>query len=88
MGLTTALKRDAASQRIEWLKLLSIPLSSFARLFGCWHTEMSRPFTFSNESYRACLACGARRRFDIHSWKMTGPFYFAQPSGERRAVDA
>lgn len=46
------------------------------RIFGCWHREMSRPFTFSDDSYRVCLECGARRRFNPRTWEMTGPYYY------------
>jgi hypothetical protein len=46
------------------------------RLFGCWHREMSRPFTLEGESYRTCLDCGARRRFDPGRWQMVGDFYY------------
>jgi hypothetical protein len=46
------------------------------RAFGCWHSSMSRPITAAGETYRACLACGARRRFDPKSWTMNGPYYF------------
>ncbi len=46
------------------------------RAFGCWHTEMSRPFTSRGETYRACLGCGARRRFDPISWEMVGHYYY------------
>ena len=49
------------------------------RIFGCWHAEMSRPFTHHNESYRACLECGARRDFDPARWEMVGGFYYDSP---------
>lgn len=39
----------------------------FGKLFGCWHKRLSRPFTKRNVSYRACLHCGARRRFNTHT---------------------
>ncbi len=47
------------------------------RLFGCWHSEMSRPFSNEGQSYRVCLSCGARRLFDIRSWETQGDFYYA-----------
>ena len=47
-----------------------------ARIFGCWHLNMSRPFSRGNESYRTCVACGARRRFDLERWEMVGSFYY------------
>ncbi len=46
------------------------------KLFGCWHKQISRPFTAQNGSYRACLNCGARRHFDTRTLKTSGPFYY------------
>ena len=46
------------------------------KIFGCWHKEMSRPFTSKKSSYRACLDCGARKRFDTESFKTVGAFYY------------
>jgi hypothetical protein len=51
------------------------------RVFGCWHSEMSRPFTRDGESYRACLECGARRSFDPLKWEMVGAYYYDSPKG-------
>jgi len=48
------------------------------RIFGCWHLNMSRPFSRGNESYRTCIACGARRRFDLERWEMVGSFYYPE----------
>jgi hypothetical protein len=47
-----------------------------ARVFGCWHLDMSRPVTREGETYRACVACGARRRFDTEGWKTVGRYYY------------
>jgi hypothetical protein len=47
-----------------------------ARVFGCWHTEMSRPFSHQGQAYRVCLNCGAQRRFNLGHWKMQGDFYY------------
>jgi hypothetical protein len=49
-----------------------------ARIFGCWHVNMSRPFSRGNESYRTCVACGARRRFNLEQWEMVGSFYYPE----------
>ena len=54
-----------------------------ASLFGCWHKELSRPFTLKNDSYRVCTDCGARRRFDTKSFKTSGRFYYV-PFGTAR----
>lgn len=48
------------------------------RAFGCWHLQMSLPFTRDNETYRTCISCGARRRFDLDQWAMVGDFYHPQ----------
>lgn len=48
----------------------------FGKIFGCWHKELSRPFTAKRSSYRACLDCGARKRFDSDSLRTIGPFYY------------
>ncbi len=46
------------------------------KVFGCWHKRLSRPFTNRNASYRACLNCGARKKFDTKTLKTYGPFYY------------
>lgn len=48
----------------------------FAQMFGCWHKELSRPFTNEKESYRACLHCGARQKFDAEQMKTIKSFYY------------
>ena len=49
----------------------------FSTLFGCWHKDMSRPFTTKGKpSYRACTDCGARRKFNAKSLVTHGPFYY------------
>ena len=46
------------------------------KLFGCWHKEMSRPFSLQGQTYRTCLDCGARRQFNAESWEMQGDYYY------------
>lgn len=50
-----------------------------ARVFGCRHASMSRPFSRDGRAYRSCLNCGAQREFHIGKWEMTGSFYYGQP---------
>lgn len=50
----------------------------FRLVLGCWHRHMSLPFTRGNETYRTCVDCGARRRFDLDQWTMVGGFYRPQ----------
>lgn len=53
----------------------------FGQLFGCWHKQLSRPFSAKNSSYRACLNCGARKKFDTNTLKTIGPFYYPPAIG-------
>jgi len=48
----------------------------FGKIFGCWHRDLSRPFSTKKGSYRACLDCGARKEFDISNFKTLGTFYY------------
>ena len=58
-------------------KSRSIRLADFfTRAFGCWHLNMARPISGASETYRTCMDCGARRRFDPERWLMDGPYYF------------
>jgi hypothetical protein len=50
------------------------------RIFGCWHSEMSRPFSSDGQSYRVCVSCGARRQFNTRSWETQGDFYYRLPT--------
>lgn len=57
------------------------------KLFGCWHKEMSRPFSLNGQTYRTCLDCGARRQFNVGSWEMQGDYYYrAQSTSNLRAA--
>jgi hypothetical protein len=68
--------RGVTAQLSTWL----------TRVFGCWHSEMSRPFTHDGESYRACLECGARRQFDATRWEMVGAYYYDAPANQLTAL--
>ncbi len=54
--------------------------SLVARVFGCWHAELSRPFSHEGRAYRTCLNCGAQRQFNLGNWEMQGNFYYHVPS--------
>ncbi|HEU4511140.1 MAG TPA: hypothetical protein VFR78_23110 [Pyrinomonadaceae bacterium] len=47
-----------------------------ARVFGCWHAELSRPFSRNGRAYRKCLSCGAQRQFNLGKWEMQGSFFY------------
>ncbi len=48
----------------------------FSKIFGCWHKQLTRPFTNRKASYRACLNCGARKQFDTENLRTFGTFYY------------
>lgn len=33
-------------------------------VFGCWHRNLSRPFTLSGWTYEVCLDCGKKFAYD------------------------
>lgn len=45
-------------------------------LFGCWHQNLSRPFTSNKLSYIVCLDCGARKHFNPETLETFGAFYY------------
>ena len=47
-----------------------------AKLFGCWHGNLGRPFAAGEIAYRSCLKCGARRQFNPETMETHGNFYF------------
>ncbi len=47
-----------------------------AKLFGCSHRSLSRPFSHSHVGYRTCLRCGARTKFNIDTRETYGGFYY------------
>ncbi len=51
----------------------------FVKLFGCWHRELSRPFTIGRDSYCSCLQCGARKQFDAETLQTFGAFHYPPP---------
>ena len=55
-----------------------------AKLFGCWHENISRPFVQDNTSYRTCLDCGARKQFNPETLETHGTFYFPPIVKEER----
>jgi hypothetical protein len=57
--------------------------SIMARVFGCRHAVMSRPFSRDGRAYRSCLNCGAQRQFNLGKWEMTGGFYYGQPQSHQ-----
>lgn len=57
---------------LQWLSSL------LASVFGCWHRDVSRPFTRQGQTYRSCVDCGAHRRFDLRTWEDRGGFFYAK----------
>ncbi|HEX6648406.1 MAG TPA: hypothetical protein VF075_02665 [Pyrinomonadaceae bacterium] len=90
MSAHRQLLRPAGVERIHsherwWrvLRLLHKLRYLIPPFFVCWHIKMSRPFTRDGESYRVCLRCGVRRRFDLQEWKTKGDYYHASETQTR-----
>ncbi len=60
--------------------------SLMARVFGCRHTDMSRPFSRDGRAYRSCLNCGAQRYFNLGNWEMQGGFYYGRPQQREMSI--
>lgn len=54
-----------------------------ARVFGCRHAELSRPFSRGGRAYRSCVNCGAQRQFNLGNWQMQGNFYYGKPHSSK-----
>ena len=66
------------------IKLESSPVtrkigSLMARVFGCRHAVLTRPFSRGGRAYRSCVNCGAQRQFNLGNWEMQGGFFYGQP---------
>lgn len=61
-----------------------VKIGLLAQLFGCRHKQISRPFTIGNNSYRACLGCGARKHFEPQTLKTYGSFHYPAVSVNKR----
>ena len=55
-------------------------LGLIAKLFGCAHKSLSRPFSHGGEGYRTCLRCGARKRFNPETMETLRGFYYPPPA--------
>ncbi len=83
--MTTALLKNKfqslltkKSQIEEQSNRLSVErkIGLMAKLFGCRHGELGRPFAKGDAAYRTCLKCGARKRFNPQTLETFGKFYY------------
>ena len=44
--------------------MVNTVLLAFELLFGCWHRNLSRPFTLSGWTYEVCLNGGKKLAYD------------------------
>ena len=55
-------KRSTAA--VKALLSMNKVLTVFEFIFGCWHRQLSRPFTLSGWTYEVCLSCGKKFAYD------------------------
>jgi len=53
----------------------------FGKIFGCQHKRLTRPITSERTTYQACVECGARKGFDIRTFRSSGRFYYPPTAG-------
>jgi hypothetical protein len=76
------LKHNSEGARVERPRGAKASNGWLTRIFGCWHREMSRPFTRDGQAHRVCLECGAQRRFNVETWEMVGSYYYDKPAAK------
>lgn len=64
--------------------MVNTMLLAFELLFGCWHRNLSRPFTLSGWTYEVCLNCGKKLAYDRAD---IGCVVARRKSPSRRVVD-
>lgn len=74
MELVLEQNRNLASQQTS--KEFGEKIGLAVAVFGCWHGKLSRPFSKNRVSYRTCVKCGARKRFDPNTFSTFGAFYY------------
>lgn len=57
-------------------KVFGDKVGLFASIFGCWHKNLTRPFTLGKTAYRSCLDCGARKPFNTDTLVTAKRFYY------------
>jgi len=57
-------------------KVFGEKVGLIAKLFGCGHRNLSRPFSRLKIGYRNCLSCGARKQFNTETLETFGTFYY------------
>lgn len=77
LSITTELQLQTVESQREQLdsQVFGEKVGLLATLFGCWHKDLSRPFSNGKTSYRTCLECGSRKPFDPKTLKTSGGFY-------------
>ena len=51
-------KQSGCISQVKGCSAIDRLLMLFDFLFGCWHRNLSRPFTLSGWTYEVCLNCG------------------------------
>ena len=64
----------------KFSEFLSIVI--FMMTVGCTHSRMGRPLTVDGVTYRTCADCGARRLFDLSTWRMYGTYFYRLSQGD------
>jgi hypothetical protein len=77
-GALPATPARAAVGLVEKLRELLSNLILSARV-GCLHRRTGRPYTADGMTFRVRADCGARRLFDLETWRTCGNYFFRRP---------
>lgn len=81
--LTRSKKKNKPTNNIDNF-VFGQKMGVVTKLFGCWHSNISRPFVQGKTAYRSCLQCGARKQFNLETLETYGSFYFPPAVTEER----
>ena len=50
--------------------MIRILWRAFDCIFGCWHRNLSRPFTCSGRTYEVCVDCGKQLPYSLETMSL------------------
>ena len=71
-----ATNHSDSEKEIRHEQVFGTRVGLFARVFGCWHSRMSRPVTTASLTYQYCASCGIRRKYDAVAFKPERKLYY------------
>ena len=64
MAVVGTAKENRLTAAVKAVLSMNKVLMILESIFGCWHRQLSRPFTLSGWTYEVCLSCGKKFAYD------------------------